>query len=276
MNTRSRDANHKGFEIDDDDLPIGRVLSRREILALLGTAGAATLLAACAPIGPGGSGAPWGAAGGESAADLSALAETNASLPGGCVVRPELTEGPLFVEEDLNRSDIRLDPSNNQVSEGIQLDLTFRVSSVADGACIPLAGVQVDVWHCDAYGIYSDTNQLGMNSVGQKFLRGYQITDENGIAHFTTIYPGWYEGRAVHIHFKMRTDDGYDFTSQLFFDDEFSDEVYANAPYNTRGERQLRNDDDGIFGQSDGQLMLTVNRVDSGFDTAFDVALDLT
>ncbi|MEZ4709207.1 MAG: hypothetical protein R3A44_18510 [Caldilineaceae bacterium] len=269
MNTRSRDANHKDFEIDDDDLPIGRILSRREILALLGAAGTAALLAACTPIGPGSPGA-------EAATDLSALAETNTTLPSGCVVRPALTEGPLFVDEDLNRTDIRVDPSNNQMSEGVQLDLTFNVSKAADGACIPLAGVQVDVWHCDAYGIYSDTNQLGMNSVGQKFLRGYQVTDENGIARFTTIYPGWYEGRAVHIHFKMRTDDGYDFTSQLFFDDEFSDEVYVNAPYNTRGERKLRNADDGIYGQSGGQMLLTVNEVDSGFEAAFNVALDLT
>ncbi|MEZ4656309.1 MAG: intradiol ring-cleavage dioxygenase [Caldilineaceae bacterium] len=272
MNTLSKDVNQNDFVIDEDDLPIGRILSRREILALLGTTGAAAFLAACAPIGSGGSGGPSG----EATTDLSALQETNAALPSGCIVRPALTEGPVFVEEDLNRSDIRVDPSNDQMSEGVQLDLTFNVSKVADGACMPLAGVQVDVWHCDADGIYSDTTELGMNSVGQKFLRGYQVTDENGMAHFTTIYPGWYEGRAVHIHFKMRTGDGYDFTSQLFFDDALSDEVFANAPYNTRGERKLRNADDGIYGQSGGQMLLAVNKVDAGFAAAFDVALDLT
>ncbi|MCB0140886.1 MAG: hypothetical protein KDE50_13350, partial [Caldilineaceae bacterium] len=194
----------------------------------------------------------------------------------GCVVRPALTEGPVFVDEELDRSDIRLDPSDNQMSEGVQLDLTFNVSKVADGACVPLAGVQVDIWHCNAYGIYSDTTELGMHTVGQKFLRGYQVTDGNGMAHFTTIYPGWYDGRAVHIHFKMRTGDGYDFTSQLFFDDTLTDEVFANAPYNTRGERKLRNADDGIYGQSGGETLLTVNKVDSGFETAFNVALDMS
>lgn len=187
-----------------------------------------------------------------------------------------MTEGPVFVEEDLNRSDIRPDPSNGAVSEGVPFDLTFRVSQVVEGACASLAGVQVDIWHCDANGIYSDTSELGMQTVGQKFLRGYQITDENGIVRFTTIYPGWYEGRAVHIHFKIRTADGYDFTSQLFFDDDLTDEVFAQPPYNSRGERNLRNDDDGIFGQSGGRMILAVTPVEAGYAATFDVALDLT
>ena len=260
-------------DLHDDDQPIGRVLSRREVLSLLGTVGAATLLGGCLPPGLDGRG-PGGPGG--SSTDLTALATANAGLPAGCVVRPELTEGPVFVEEDLNRSDIRTDPSNGAVSEGVPLELTFRVSQVADGACSSLAGVQVDIWHCDAEGIYSDTSQLGMQTVGQKFLRGYQITDENGHVKFTTIYPGWYEGRAVHIHFKIRTGDGYDFTSQLFFDDALSDQVFAKAPYNTRGERNLRNDNDGIYGQSGGELMLALNPVDDGYETTFDVALDLS
>ena len=251
---------------DNDDALVGHILSRREVLALLGAAGAATLLSACQPITS--SGEPAGG---------SAVA-TTASGDGaiGCVVRPALTEGPLFVDEDLNRTDIRLDPSTGQVSAGVQLDLTFRVSQVDGAACRPLAGIQVDIWHCDANGVYSDTNQLGFQTVGQKFLRGYQVTDESGVAQFTTIYPGWYEGRAVHIHFKMRTSDGYDFTSQLFFDDTFTDTVYTSAPYNSRGERRLRNDDDGIFGQSNGQMMLTVNQVDAGYAATFEIALDLS
>lgn len=141
---------------------------------------------------------------------------------------------------------------------------------------MPLAGVQVNVWHCDAEGVYSDTNELGMQTVGQKFLRGYQITDENGLAHFSTIYLGWYAGRTVHIHFKMRTVAGYDFTSQLFFDDSLTDQVFAQAPYNSRGERTLKNDNDGIYGQSGGQMMLAVSPVDTGYAATFDVTLDLT
>ena len=179
------------------------------------------------------------------------------------------------MEEDLNRSDIRLDPSNGKISEGVPLELTFRISSIANSVCTPLAGIQIDIWHCDAYGVYSDTSQLGMNSVGQKFLRGFQISDESGVVKFTTIYPGWYAGRAVHIHFKMRTSDGYDFTSQLFFDDTLSDAVFAQPPYNSRGECSLRNAADGIFNQSGEQLMLAPEKVDGGYAAVFDVALDM-
>lgn len=259
--------------LDNDDEQVGRILSRREVLTLFGAAGATLFLGGCAV--PGLGGGPPGGAGDEGSTDLSALATANASLPAGCVVRPELTEGPVFVEEDLNRSDIRTDPSNGAVSAGTQFDLTFRVMQVAEGSCTPLAGVQVDIWHCDAEGIYSDTTELGMQTVGQKFLRGYQITDDNGLAHFTTSYPGWYEGRTVHIHVKMRTTDSYDFTSQLFFDDTLTDEVFAQAPYNSRGERSLRNDNDGIFAQSGGQMMLAASPVDTGYAATFDVALDI-
>lgn len=255
--------------IDNDDLPIGKILSRREALALFGITGSAALLAACAPIS--GMGRPSGAA-----ADLSAIEAINASLPPTCVVRPELTEGPLFVDEMLNRSDIRLDPSNNQVSEGTEFNLTFRVSKVGNNACTPLEGIQVDIWHCDAQGIYSDTNQLGMSTVGQKFLRGFQKTDANGIASFTTIYPGWYEGRAVHIHFKMRTSDGYDFTSQLFFDDALNDEVFATTPYSQKGNGQIRNGNDGIYRQGGEQMILAVEKSANGYAATFDVGLQLS
>lgn len=100
------------------------------------------------------------------------------------------------------------------------LVLTFNVSRVASNACAALSGAIVDVWHCDAAGVYSDVSDTGFRTVGQKFLRGYQATDSNGAASFTTIFPGWYSGRAVHIHYKIRPDaassSGYEFTSQLF------------------------------------------------------------
>lgn len=281
--------------MDNDDQPIGRVLSRREALKLFGTLSAA-LLAGCTPaqttpnptqsnptsiptaistltrVAPT---TPATLAPPTVAATAPATpAPTTIALP-ACIVRPELTEGPYFVDEQLNRSDIRSDPVDGSVKDGAPLLLTFRVLQIEGAGCVPLAGAFVDIWHCDAAGVYSDV----ANAVGQKFLRGYQTTDANGLAQFTTIYPGWYPGRAVHIHFKIRnelnTNASYDFTSQLFFDDAYTDKVYTLAPYSSRGERNPRNDGDGIFGQSDGQLTLTVTEADPGYAAVFDIALQM-
>lgn len=258
--------------IDNDDLPVGRILSRREVLTLFGATSTAALLSGCIP---GVNGPPPGGAASSNSITAAAAATTNATLPPSCVVRPELTEGPYFVDEKLNRSDIRSDPSDSAVSEGAALELTFNVTQVSSNACTPLAGVQVDVWHCDAHGVYSDATDRGFNTTGKKFLRGYQVTDAAGVAKFTTIYPGWYDGRAVHIHFKLRNEQGYEFTSQLFFDDAFTDEVYAAEPYASKGIRTLRNDGDNIFQQSAGQTLITVNKVDAGYAAAFNIGLQL-
>jgi len=163
-----------------------------------------------------------------------------------CVLTAALTEGPYFVDEKLNRSDIRTDPTTGVVSAGIPLSLTFNVSRVANSACTPLTGAYLDVWHCDAAGVYSD-----VSGSTRQFLRGYQITDVNGVAAFSTIYPGWYSGRAVHIHFKLRLFAGatttYEFTSQFFFDDTLTDSVYTQSPYSSRPGRDTRNANDGIY-----------------------------
>ena len=163
-----------------------------------------------------------------------------------CVLRAALTEGPYFVDEMLNRSNITTDPVSGAVSSGLPLTLTFNVDRVANSACTPLTGAYLDVWHCDATGTYSD-----VSGSSRKFLRGYQITDANGVAAFTTIYPGWYGGRAVHIHFKLRLFAGstktYEFTSQFFFDDTLTDAVYTQSPYSSRGTRNTRNASDGIY-----------------------------
>jgi protocatechuate 3,4-dioxygenase beta subunit len=153
------------------------------------------------------------------------------------------------------------------------------VSTVAAAGCTPLANALVDVWHCDGGGSYSDISAGGNGDTkGQNWLRGYQLTNANGKATFKTIYPGWYQGRTVHIHFKIRTNagatGGTEFTSQLFFDDAVSDTVFANAPYAARGNRSTRNDSDGIYGQSGGVLTLALaGDAASGFTTTFEVGL---
>ena len=175
-----------------------------------------------------------------------ATGSPGASAP--CVLTAALTEGPFFVDEKLNRADIRTDPVTGAVSTGIPLALTFNVSRVTNNACTPLTGAYLDVWQCDSGGVYSD-----VAGSSQKFLRGYQLTDANGVATFTTIYPGWYRGRAVHIHFMLRLYAGsartYAFTSQFFFDDALTDSVYTQGPYSSRGSRSTRNANDGIYGR---------------------------
>jgi protocatechuate 3,4-dioxygenase beta subunit len=105
------------------------------------------------------------------------------------------------------------------------------------------------VWHCDAGGLYSDESANGTS--GKKYLRGYQITDANGVVNFTTVYPGWYGGRAVHVHFKLRLFAGaaktYEFTSQFFFDESLTSTVHAVSPYSSRGTRNTVNTTDGIY-----------------------------
>ena len=261
---------------DDDDRLIGRVLSRREVLALMGAGSVAVVVAACAP-GSSASGSPSAAATSVAGATSpsASTAAAASSLP-SCVVVPELTEGPYYVNENLDRSDIRIDTSDGSVSEGAVLTMDWVISQVDGNACIPLEGVLVDVWHCDALGNYSDVG----SEQGHDYLRGYQHTDANGKATITTIYPGWYQGRAVHIHFKIRTDaaaaSGLEFTSQLFFDESLSDRVFAQAPYAGKGRRDTMNASDGIFRESGGQLMLAVAPSGAGYKASFYIGLDLT
>jgi protocatechuate 3,4-dioxygenase beta subunit len=204
-----------------------------------------------------------------------------ASIP-PCIVRPEQTEGPYFVDERLNRSDIRSDPSDGSIREGVPLQLNFRVSELRDKTCAPLPGAMVDVWHCDALGVYSDVQDFNglFDTSGKKFLRGFQVTDATGAAQFSTIYPGWYEGRAVHVHFKIRTHPesrrGYEFTSQIYFDEALSAQMFRQAPYAAKGAGWLRNQEDGIFRRDGGdQLMLAVTKTDSGYAGTFEIGLQL-
>ena len=219
-------------------------LSRRQALAsLVGGLGALTFPACRAAIVPGD--------------------------PLACVARPAMTEGPYFVDEKLDRSDIRVDPSNGAVSPGALLHLSLQVNTLGS-ACAPLPGAVVDVWHCDAAGSYSDVG----GAKGKRFLRGYQTTDAAGLVTFVTIVPGWYPGRTVHAHFKVRTPKGAAFTSQVFFDDTFLDGVYASAPYASRGAPDTRNADDGIFDGGGEQLLLTPTREGDAYVARLVLGLD--
>lgn len=247
--------------MDNEDRQINRILSRRGTLALLRVAGTA-LLVGCLP----------------KPSSAQAPVSGTATLP-ACTIRPQQTEGPYFVDEKLNRSDIRSDPADGSVKKGVPLQLALRVSHVSGNSCEPIAGAIVDIWHCDALGIYSDVSDPGFSTVGQKFLRGYQVTDATGIVQFLTIYPGWYQGRTVHIHFKIRatsvSGQNYEFTSQLYFNDAITEQVYAQEPYASKGQRTQNNAEDGIFRSGGEQLLLTLAKSSQGYTAALDIGLQM-
>jgi protocatechuate 3,4-dioxygenase beta subunit len=173
----------------------------------------------------------------------AAFAQQNQLLPGSdvCVITPETTEGPYYFDPALVRGDI---------TEG-RPGLPTRVRlQVVDESCQPLENARVDIWHCDAEGLYSGyTGQLGgTDTSGEAFMRGTQFTAADGIAEFATVYPGWYPGRTPHIHFKVFLDETTLLTGQLFFPDDVSQRVYGSvAPYSARGGTQdTLNSDDGI------------------------------
>lgn len=194
-----------------------------------------------------------------------------------CVLTPAQTEGPYFVDERLQRSDIRSDPSDGTRRPGTPLSLSLRVHAVDGGRCTPLRDAIVDIWHCDANGVYSDVADPGFDTSGKKFLRGYQRTNGDGAVRFLTIYPGWYPGRAVHIHFKVRarSTNGreHELTSQLYFDDALTDRIHSQPPYTRNGQRAPRNESDGIFRRGGRELMLAPVKDGEGYAATFDIGL---
>ena len=239
----------------DEGRPAGHLLSRREVLTLLGATGAAWFMTGKAN---------------PRRADAGTLGPS-------CIVRPEQTEGPYFIDERLHRSDIRSDPTDGRIRPGSPLTLTLLVSRLNAGDCQPLPGAQVDIWHCDALGVYSDVQDPHFDTIGQKFMRGYQITDARGEIQFTTVYPGWYLGRTVHIHFKIRTapiaQRSFEFTSQLYFDDILTDRVHAAPPYAAKGLRTARNQHDWIFRRGGDRLMLDTTTTAGGYTASFAIGL---
>ena len=207
---------------------------------------------------------------------------------------PQQIEGPYFVDDMPNRSDIRSDTSNDSVQEGIPLRLILHVYDVIDtdgdgtGSCIPLKDAKVDIWHSNSQGVYSGVQDAG--TAENDFLRGYQMTDDNGTVQFTTIYPGWYEGRAIHIHIKVRDYEGsnetLEWTSQFYLNNSINELVHTQPPYSEHGPVPMTNEEDfiyigpsndGLIQNSTGQhLMLNVNDDEQGYVGTFNVGVNAT
>jgi protocatechuate 3,4-dioxygenase beta subunit len=161
-----------------------------------------------------------------------------------CAVLPPSTAGPFPTLEQLDRRDI------TEGYPGHPLRLGLRV---VDAACAPIAGAEVEVWHTDATGDYSSYADGGSGKdegAGTTFLRGFQTAGDDGIVEFLTIYPGWYEGRAVHIHVRVRVDGSEVLTSQLYFDDDYTAAIHATGEYAQFGPPDTTLADDGIAGDT--------------------------
>jgi protocatechuate 3,4-dioxygenase beta subunit len=169
-----------------------------------------------------------------------------------CVLTPELTEGPYYVSGEKVRSNI------TEGRPGVPLGLALTV--VDASTCKPIKGAAVDIWHCDALGVYS-----GVQGNSGTFMRGVQRTNASGLARFTTVYPGWYTGRAVHIHVKVHVGGNVVHTGQFFFDDALTDAVYKRAPYNRRGARDVRDSSDSIYRNGGSRSLLAVKKNGAGY-----------
>jgi protocatechuate 3,4-dioxygenase beta subunit len=226
-------------------------VTRRQALAGLGTVTLGSLLVACGGDDDGG--------GATATAQPRSTPRATAGLfddTSSCTLTAEQTEGPYYFDVDAIRSDIRED------REGTPLRLAIRVRDAE--RCAPLADAVVDIWHCDASGTYSGFGE----GEDERYLRGAQITNADGIVQFRTIYPGWYPGRTPHIHVKVHVDRRTVLTTQLYFDEETNGRVYASAPY-PQGRDQT-NASDGIFDES---LVLDLSDEDDGIlgKISFDV-----
>jgi protocatechuate 3,4-dioxygenase beta subunit len=174
-----------------------------------------------------------------------------------CVLMPEQTEGPYYIDGEKLRRNI------TEGRPGTALEL--RATVVNASTCKPIRNAVVDIWHCDAAGVYSGFGNAGSN---RTFMRGIQRTNAKGLALFRTVYPGWYPGRTVHVHVKVHLGGSVLHTGQLYFPDSVTDAVYRKAPYNRRPSRSTRNADDAVYRNGGKRSQVKVRKASSGLYVA--------
>jgi protocatechuate 3,4-dioxygenase beta subunit len=234
--------------------PDGKPVSRRRALGLLGVAGAALGTTACSGDTP------------------TSASSTTTTTPGAggtnavCAVSPSETLGPFPNLGDFVRSDVRED------RQGLPLQLTINVVNV-NQACAAVSGAAVEIWQCDVAGDYS---QYG-NVRSATFLRGLQTTDGSGRATFTTIYPGWYQGRATHIHVDVSVNGRSVKVTQIAFPEDITASVYRTGVYASRGQNTTSNARDGIFSDSLAQQLISITGGDTanGYTGTFQVGVSI-
>ena len=235
-----------------------RKLDRRDAIRMMGAAGAAAVAAAC------GSGTAT------SPSTVGSTATTGTGATGGpsstsdaCAVSPNETAGPYPSKSDIFRSDIRENRS------GVPLALTIRVINVSNG-CAPLANANVEIWQCDAGGNYSEYG----TQISQTYLRGIQTTDANGQVNFMTVYPGWYQGLATHIHIEVTINGRSVKVTQIAFPEAINAAVYATGVYASRGNNPTSNLQDGIFADSlSSELVTPSGNPAAGYSASYQVGV---
>ncbi|WP_329498754.1 protocatechuate dioxygenase [Kitasatospora herbaricolor] len=294
----------------------GQRVSRRTALAGISSIGLGALLAACGQ--GGGSRATTTTGASASISPQSVTTEDLTSLfaaSGTCTLTAGTTQGPYYFDADKIRSDIREDRA------GTRLRLAVRVQDSESCAAIPNA--VVEIWHCDAAGLYSGAESLSSGGGGgapgggpggaggtppagapsgapaggpggappsggpgtggaggaadltptddKRYLRGAQVTDADGIVQFTTIWPGWYAGRTVHVHAMVHVGDERTLTTQLMMDEKLNSAVFAKEPYSRHTGRDTFNEGDSIYRPG---MLLTVSEDGDGYLGVITLAAD--
>ncbi|MCE7934720.1 MAG: T9SS C-terminal target domain-containing protein [Chlorobi bacterium CHB2] len=238
-------------------------MKRSEFLKAVGVASASVVLplpAACADA-PKTNTAPTG----------------KAALPAGtdCVLIPQETRGPYPL--DLSKDSTKFRQDITEGRPGMPLTIRLTIVNINDN-CRPIANARVDIWQTDKDGVYSGFQQPGANTVGQTFMRGIQLTDSNGQVEFHTVYPGWYNGRATHIHFEVFLNSVLSATSQMAFPEAITEAVYKTPLYAEHGQNSTTNASDGIFSDMSNtqyeMLTITENAATGGYTGTLTVGMN--
>ena len=232
----------------------GNRFSRREVLEVLGAAGLA-VAAGCTSSSP------------ASPTDTSASSGTPTPVGGAasCSIAPEETAGPYPDRVGMINNPAFFRQDITEGRSGLPVTLALTVVSVS-GGCSPVANAQIEIWQCDGEGRYSEYSQPGYNGTGQTFLRGLQTTDGEGKAAFRTIYPGWYAGRATHIHVEVFVSGRTVKTTQIAFPENVSRAVYGTGVYASHGQNPTANAGDNVFSDgSDAEMATLAGDATSGY-----------
>ena len=228
-------------------------INRREAIGAIGAAAGAALAFGCSNSST------------SPSVTTTTTGTTTGSTNSACALTPTETAGPYPSITDIFRSDIR------ETKTGAVLTLTIKVVNV-NASCAAVSGANVEIWHCDAAGNYSEYG----TQTSQTYLRGIQTTNANGEVTFTTVYPGWYQGRATHIHIEVTTGGVSRKVTQIAFPESVNNTVYATGVYASKGANPMSNLSDGIFADSlSSELVTPSGSPASGYTASCQVAISV-